>query len=256
MRSIWDFCSHRPQTIKWNFNWYKDFGALARMCNDKFCFQSRTECINTSCIVESCEAKMLEIGVLYAFVSHWWNEKECAVANVSYVSRLSWNLIAVRKFQRNNLKFMFTIRKGGIGLWMAEHILYSKKVNVGIRSKNNGLFEAVLRTKVKAAQSSLLSISGSSSSWYERPGHASATTTNKTILLVNVIGKKRCLFDGMCGSCLKTNLKRHSPERMFADSKQSTEKLYFYTAIFRCHFLKMYEWVSLFLWWWTMAGAF
>lgn len=104
--------------------------------------------------------------------------------NVLFVPKLFCNLVSVSACRKKDLKMTFESPKDGRGLCIAEHRSTSHKVFTSIESKGNGLLEANFRSEGTIQERVLVTRNYSSDLWHLRLVHASFSTIQKTITLV------------------------------------------------------------------------
>ena len=161
--------------------WFVDSGALAHMCNSESAFTD---------FYKNCSGRKVSIGngsplaikgegSVQALTAVDEKTQDVALKGVLFVPELFCNLISVSACRKNNLKVTFDSTKDGHGLCVAEQSPTSGKVFLAVESIENGLFEAILRSKNTMKRQALVAERDISELWHMRMGHASVSTIKR-----------------------------------------------------------------------------
>lgn len=207
--------------------WFVDSGASAHMCNSQSAFSNlkKEQSDRTVSVGDGTPLTIMGQGSVRATTVVGGTQQEVLLQNVLFVPKLCCNLISVSACRKNDVKVTFDSAKNGRGLCTAEHSPTSRKVFTAVENKENGLFEAVLRSKETLKKRALVVGSDTSELWHLRLGHASSSTMEKTIPLVQGMCLKKCELNDVCETCELCKSRRHPRPARSEESKNETKVL-------------------------------
>lgn len=196
-------------------SWFIDSGATSHMTNDKSFFPDLKILANMPSVSvgNGDSAAVHGTGTVEAVIKFDDNVRPVKMMDTLFIPDLMCNLVSVSKLRRAGFRVLFDTDEQGRGLCVVQQRDNNEVVLKGWERKD-GLFEMDIKSYARCAQYStkVLAMKGQlkQDTWHARLGHASKTTIEKTIPIVNGIDVAHCRQLSVCTPCLKAKSKRDS----------------------------------------------
>ena len=208
-------------------DWYIDSGASAHMCNNPSLFTSLQDISSedTVSVGNGEETEVTGIGTVLCSSVVDGNQKTVELKNVLYVPSLMCNLISVSRIRKAGLRVIVDTDEYGGGFCDVTTRNGDVKYLKGIELHDTGLYKAVMKPVKESGGTALAAPVNTGLTWHERLGHASESTLQNTIPLVNGLKLEKVGKLPHCEAC-KLGKSTRAPRPLASkESRMATKPL-------------------------------